>query len=326
MSLNNKNILVTGGTGSFGNAFVTYVLKNYRPKKIIIFSRDELKQSIMQVKFKHYKNIRFFIGDVRDFSRLDLACREVDIIVHAAALKQVPAAEYNPTEFINTNINGAKNLISAALKNKVDKILALSTDKAAAPINLYGATKLVSDKLFIAANNYSGRQRIRFSIVRYGNVVDSRGSVIPLFKEIIQNKGKIFPITNPESTRFLITLNEGVKFVIQSLTLMNGREIFIPKMKSFKIISLAKTLLKTCKFKIIGLRPGEKLHEILFSKDESNNVIEFKKYYVLLPSSMINQKTLINKFKEKGIKLKYGFDYSSKNTSNDKFLKDKISP
>ena len=321
MTLNNKTILITGGTGSFGNAFVSHLLKNYQLKKIIIFSRDELKQSIMQDKFKDCKNLRYFLGDVRDYPRLDLACRGVEIIVHAAALKQVPAAEYNPTEFVQTNIDGAKNVIKAALNNKVKKTIAISTDKAAAPINLYGATKLVSDKLFIAANNYSGHEEINFSVVRYGNVANSRGSVIPLFKDIIKSGTKILPITHPDSTRFLITLEEGVKFVIHSIMNMNGREIFIPKIKSFKITLIAKTLLKSCKFKIIGLRPGEKLHEILFSEDESKNVIEFKKYYLLLPNSIIDKKKLKNKFKEKGKRLDYGFNYSSKNTSSEKFIK-----
>lgn len=321
MTLNNKTILITGGTGSFGNAFVSHLLKNYQLKKIIIFSRDELKQSIMQVKFKDFKNLRYFLGDVRDYPRLDLACRGVDIIVHAAALKQVPAAEYNPTEFVQTNIDGAKNVIKAALNNKVKKTIAISTDKAAAPINLYGATKLVSDKLFIAANNYSGHEKINFSVVRYGNVANSRGSVIPLFKDIIKSGVKVLPITHPDSTRFLIKLEEGVKFVIHSIMIMNGREIFIPKIKSFKITLLAKTLLKSCKFKIIGLRPGEKLHEILFSEDESVNVIEFKKYYLLLPNSTIDKKNLKNKFNEKGKRLDYGFNYSSKNTSSEKFIK-----
>jgi UDP-N-acetylglucosamine 4,6-dehydratase len=279
----------------------------------------------MQNKFNNYKNLRYFLGDVRDYSRLDLACREVDIIVHAAALKQVPAAEYNPTEFIQTNIDGAKNIIKAALSNKVKKTIALSTDKAAAPINLYGATKLVSDKLFIAANNYSGLEKINFSVVRYGNVLNSRGSVIPLFKDIIKTGTKVLPLTHTDCTRFLITLDEGVKFVIHSIKIMNGREIFIPKIKSFKVTSIAKSLLKSCKFKIIGLRPGEKLHEILFTEDESKNVIEFNKYYVLLPSSIIDKKNMKNKLNEKGKRLDYGFNYTSKTTSNDKYIKKLIS-
>ena len=325
MSLKNKNILITGGTGSFGNAFIDYILK-HDAKRIIVFSRDELKQSIMQEKYNKIKNIRYFLGDIRDYDRLDLACRNVDILIHAAALKQVPAAEYNPTECIETNINGAKNIIKAALKNKIKKTIALSTDKAVAPINLYGATKLVSDKLFIAANNYSGNQPIKFSVVRYGNVIDSRGSVIPYFKKLIQEGETTLPITHPDSTRFLITLISGVKFVIKSLERMNGGEIFIPKINSYKVTSIAKEIFSNCKFKIIGLRPGEKIHELLFSKDDSENIVEFKDYYALKSSIGLpgNNNFLKSKIGEKGSKIKNRIDYSSDKTTDTKFLKNML--
>ena len=320
--LKNKIILITGGTGSFGNAFIDHSLK-YKPKKIIVFSRDELKQSVMQQKYAKQKNLRFFLGDIRDYERLDLACRNVDIVIHAAALKQVPAAEYNPTECVETNINGAKNLIRAALKNKVSKIIALSTDKAAAPINLYGATKLVSDKLFIAANNLSGDQPVRFSVVRYGNVANSRGSVIPYFRKLILEGKRIIPITHIDATRFLITLEDGVKFVNECLQRMDGGEIFIPKINSFKITSLAEFLMPNCKFKIVGLRPGEKIHEVLFSIDDSENVIEYKNYYLLRPNIKLPRNNLFlkNELGEKGIKIKKRFEYSSAITGDLKLLK-----
>ena len=283
--LNNKTILITGGTGSFGKKFTSYVFKNFKPKKIIIYSRDELKQHemISEEQFKKKKNIRFFIGDVRDSERLKIAFRSVDIVIHAAALKQVPTAEYNPTECIKTNIYGAENVIKAAMECNVKKIVALSTDKAVNPVNLYGATKLASDKLFVAANNLAGSQNTIFSVVRYGNVVGSRGSVIPFFKKLIQSKEKYLPVTHSDMTRFWISLEQGVKFVIQSLRLMKGGEIFVPKIPSIKIVDLAKAMGPRQKIKIIGIRSGEKLHESLISQEESQNLIEKKKYYIILP-------------------------------------------
>ena len=285
--LNYKTILLTGGTGSFGQKFVEECLKSYKPKKIIIFSRDELKQYDMQKKFPGNKttNIRYLIGDIRDSERLKMAIRNVDIVVHAAALKHVPVAEYNPFEAIKTNILGAQNLIEACLDvgSKVTRVIALSTDKAAAPINLYGTTKLASDKLFISANNIKGKQDIKFSVVRYGNVMGSRGSVIPYF---LSCKNKPFVnITDTRMTRFNITLEEGVRFVIFSLKNMWGGELFIPKIPSYKITDLAKAISPKSKHKIIGIRPGEKLHEEMITETDSLNAAEFKKYYVILPDS-----------------------------------------
>ena len=266
MNLNNKSILVTGGTGSFGKKFIINLLNKYKPKKIIIFSRDELKQSEMcnQKEFKKFdKVLRYFIGDVREYDRLKYAFSSIDIVVHAAALKQVPAAEYNPFEFIKTNIIGAENVIKASLENKVEKVIALSTDKASSPINLYGATKLCSDKLFIAANNYSGNKKTKFSVVRYGNVMGSRGSVIPIF---LENKEKnVMPVTDLNMTRFNITLEEGISFVIKCINLMSGGELFIPKIPSFKLQDVVKAIAPNAKIKLIGIRPGEKRHEEMIS-------------------------------------------------------------
>jgi UDP-N-acetylglucosamine 4,6-dehydratase len=282
----NKNILVTGGTGSFGTEFVKSLIKKYKPKKIIVYSRDEMKQYQMSqdADFKKISYLRFFLGDVRDLDRMNLALRNVDYIVHAAALKQVPAAEYNPTEFIKTNIYGAENIIKASLNQKVSKVIALSTDKATNPINLYGATKLVSDKLFVAANRYSGERKTIFSVVRYGNVAGSRGSVVPFFLDIKKKNNNYFPITDIRMTRFWITLEEGVNFVIESLKMMKGGEIFIPKLKTFKILDLAKAIDAKKKIRIIGMRAGEKIHEILCSSDESQNIVEYKNFYILKPS------------------------------------------
>ena len=284
--LNNKTILITGGTGSFGKKFIEKVIKNYKPKKLIIFSRDELKQFELQKTYPEskFKYLRYFIGDVRDYDRLKIATKSVDIIIHAAALKQVPAAEYNPMECIKTNVNGADNVIKCALENNVHKVLALSTDKAASPVNLYGASKLLSDKLFISSNNLTGKERTLFSVVRYGNVVGSRGSVLPLFKDLLSNKAKELPITDERMTRFWITLDQGVNFVINSLNEMKGGEIFVPKMLSIYIKDLAKALSPKIKLKKIGIRPGEKLHESMWSIYESSNVLEFKDYYVIKPS------------------------------------------
>lgn len=296
---NNKSILITGGTGSFGKKFAEIFLKKYNPKRLVIFSRDELKQhEISSLNFikKNIKKVRFFIGDVRDYDRLKVAFRDIDYVIHAAALKQVPAAEYNPTECIRTNIYGAENVIRAALDNKIKKVIALSTDKAVNPINLYGATKLASDKLFIAANNISGNQNTIFSIVRYGNVVGSRGSVVPVFKSLIEKKSKYLTITHPNMTRFWITLEQGVEFVLNSFKMMKGGEIFVPKIPSVKIIDLAKSMAPQKKIKIIGIRQGEKIHELLISKEESRNIIERKNYYIILNSKL---KDLKNKTKKK---------------------------
>jgi len=311
--LKNKNILVTGGTGSFGKEFCSYLLKYHSPKKLIIYSRDELKQFELK-KTMDSKVLRFFIGDIRDLPRFNQACSNVDIIVHAAALKQVTAAEYNPFEFVKTNILGAQNIIEAAINNNIKKVIALSTDKAVSPINLYGATKLASDKLFIAANNTVGNKKISFSVVRYGNVVNSRGSFFP---EIKNNISKKINITNKDMTRFFITLENSVKFVDDCLNTMVGGEIFIPKINSFKIVDLVKKLSPKSKLNFIGIRPGEKIHELLFSKDDSLNVIEFKKYYIIKPSINMTKKVNYhtNNKKEVGKQLEKNCEYSSENFS-----------
>jgi len=277
-----KTVLVTGGTGSFGRAFAKYVLDNCGPEKLIIFSRDELKQYDMQQQFSLYKNIRFFIGDVRDKQRLSMALRGVDYVIHAAALKQVPLMEYNPAEAIKTNIIGAMNLIEAAIENKIKKVIALSTDKACNPVNLYGATKLCSDKLFVAGNSYSGENGVKFSIVRYGNVVGSRGSVVPLF---LQKKPEgVLPITDRRMTRFWITIEQAVKFVVMVFEKMNGGEIFVPKIPSMNIMDLAQAIAPECRTEVVGIRPGEKLHEIMISENDARNTKELRDCYVILPS------------------------------------------
>tara|TARA_Y100000816_G_scaffold285258_1_gene264669 strand:+ start:1317 stop:2339 length:1023 start_codon:yes stop_codon:yes gene_type:complete len=315
---NNKSILITGGTGSFGKECVENLLSNYKCKRIIIFSRDELKQYEMSQKLSplKYPNLRYFIGDVRDYNRLIIALREVDYVIHAAALKQVPAAEYNPLEYIKTNINGAENVIRAAIECKVKKVIALSTDKAANPINLYGATKLVSDKLFVSANNIVGNQNISFSIVRYGNVFGSRGSIIPLFLDLIKKKSKYLFITDKEMTRFWITLDQGVKFVLYSMKEMSGGEIFVPKLPSIKIVDIVKAMSATAKIKYIGIRPGEKLHEVMCPVDESHLTVEFKKYFVIKPTISFDDrgsKFHTNKSGEKGKLVPKNFEYNSKN-------------
>ena len=316
---NNKNILVTGGTGSFGQEFVTTLCKNFNFKKLVIFSRDELKQYEMSKKFNN-KRLRFLLGDVRDLERVKFALKNIDFVIHAAALKQVPKAEYNPSEYIKTNIIGAENIIKAAIENNVKKVLSLSTDKAASPINLYGATKLVSDKLFTSANNMVGNQNIIFSTVRYGNVLNSRGSVVPFFKELIAKK-KFLPITHPKASRFFLSLKEGVNFVLQSLKLMKGGEIFVPKIPSFYIMDLAHCLYNKNKTQIIGLRPGEKVNEVLISKDELN-VYDFKSFYVVAPSIILDKSINYASYKNtKGRKLDINFEYSSNLNKN--FLKEK---
>lgn len=282
--LNNKTILITGGTGSFGHHFVDYVLKHYSPKKIIIYSRDEYKQFIMSGQYKEYNDIlRFFIGDVRDEDRLRRAMNGVDYVIHAAALKQVPACEYNPIEAIKTNVNGAISVINACLDTGVEKVVALSTDKAVNPINLYGGTKLVSDKLFTAANAYSGANGTIFSVVRYGNVAGSRGSVIPFFKKIIENGGHELPITDYRMTRFWISLEQGVKLVIKALEESNGGETFISKIPSFKITDLAQAMLPGCEMPEVGIREGEKLHEIMVTREDSLHTYEYDKHYIIYP-------------------------------------------
>lgn len=282
--LNNKTILVTGGTGSFGHHFVDYVFKHYSPKKVIIYSRDEFKQFIMENDYKaHRDKLRFFIGDVRDESRLCMAMHGVDYVIHAAALKQVPACEYNPNEAIKTNVNGAMNVISSALAANVKKVVALSTDKAVNPVNLYGGTKLVSDKLFTAANAYSGKDGTKFSVVRYGNVAGSRGSVIPFFQKIIDNGGTELPITDYRMTRFWISLEEGVKLVIKALEESRGGETFISKIPSFKVTDLAEAMLPGCKMPEVGIREGEKLHEIMITREDSLHTYEYEKHYIVYP-------------------------------------------
>ena len=319
----NKSIMVTGGTGSFGKQFVKQILKKFSPKKIIVFSRDELKQWEMSTTFTstEEKKISYFIGDVRDLDRLKRAMDGVDIVVHAAALKQVPSAEYNPFEVIKTNIIGAQNIIDASLANRVSKVIALSTDKASSPTNLYGATKLTSDKLFTSANNYKGWKEISFSVVRYGNVMGSRGSVIPLFKSLLEKKQKI-TITHKKMTRFNITLEEGVDFVIKSIQRMQGGEIFVTKLPSYKILDLVNAMDPNCDYEFTSIRPGEKIDEEMISIHDSINTLEFEGHFVICPMSSYN-KFKISKYKDKltgkkGIQTKEGFSYNS--GTNEKFL------
>ena len=317
MDLNNKSILITGGTGSFGNAFINRVLKKYpRIKKLVVFSRDELKQDLMRDKFseKKYPNLRYFLGDVRDYQRLTRALDDINIVIHAAALKQVPAAEYNPIEFIKTNVIGAQNIIEACIEKKVEKVIALSTDKAAAPINLYGATKLCSDKLFVAANTYAGRGS--YAVVRYGNVMGSRGSIIPKFIESAR-KGQL-NITDGSMTRFNITLEDSVDMVLYTIKNSIGGEIFVPKIPSYNLTDLAVAIGPTCKIKYIGVRPGEKIHEEMITASDSYTTFDIGKYYLILPSG--NQK-IFDFYKKKGKikKVEKGFNYSSSN--NKSFLK-----
>ena len=322
---NNKTIMITGGTGSFGKHFVKKTLDLYKPKKLIVYSRDELKQFEMQKDFNK-PCMRYFLGDVRDSNRLTQAMNQVDFVIHAAALKQVPAAEYNPMECIKTNIHGAENVIDAAIKNSVEKVIALSTDKAANPINLYGATKLASDKLFVSANNIVGEKLTRFSVVRYGNVAGSRGSVVPLFKKLAKEGKKKIPITHKAMTRFWITLDMGVDFVLKSFQRMHGGEIFVPKLPSVKLLDIAEAYARNMEIKEVGIRPGEKVHETMCPSDDSHLTIEFEDHYVIKPS--INffdddydyQTNLIG---EKGSYVKEGFEYNS-GTNNDFLSIEKI--
>ncbi len=314
---NGKKILITGGTGSFGKKAVKMILSLYKPQKLIIFSRDELKQSEMAQRFPRtqHPSIRFFIGDVRDQSRLEEAFRGIDYVIHAAALKQVPACEYNPIEAVMTNVMGAQNVIRSAIRQNVKKVVALSTDKAANPVNLYGATKLCSDKLFIAGNSMSGESGTRFSVVRYGNVVGSRGSVIPLFLKL-KDQGEL-PITDDRMTRFSLTLHEGVELVLESFDKMHGGEVFVPKIPSYKILDVAKAIAPNAKIKVIGIRPGEKLHELMIPEDEARHTLEFDRYFVIQPD--FPWWTVSDKLKDDGAKhCPDGFSYRS--NTNDKWL------
>ena len=321
---NGKNILITGGTGSFGKMFTKVILQKYKPNKIIIYSRDEQKHFQMAQEFTD-PVMRFFVGDVRDFKRLKKAMNEVDFVVHAAAMKHVHIAEYNPMECINTNIHGAEFVIDAAIDSGVEKVIALSTDKAANPINLYGATKLASDKLFVAANNIVGKKHTRFSVVRYGNVIGSNGSVIPYFKKLL-SQGKKLTITDERMTRFLITLEQGVDFVIDSFYRMHGGEIFVPKIPSMKMTELANAMSKNEPYEVIGIRAGEKLHEVMITKEDSLRTLEFENHYVIKPTIKFTGNVDFKKdaLGDVGKSVEDGFEYSSdKNDwwlSKDEFL------
>ena len=311
---NNKTIMITGGTGSFGKHFIKKILDLYKPKKLIVYSRDELKQYEMQKDFND-SCMRYFLGDVRDSNRLTQTMSQVDFVVNAAALKHVPAAEYNPMECIKTNIHGAENVIEAAISNSVEKVIALSTYKAASPINLYGATKLASYKLFVAANNIVGERPTKFSVVRYGNVVGSRGSVVPFFKQLAEEKKKKIPITHKDMTRFWITLDMGVDFVWKSFQRMLGGEIFVPKLPSVRIMDVAKAYAPNLELEEVGIRPGEKLHEVMCPSDDSHLTLEFEDYFLIEPTINffdipLNYKT--NHLGEKGEYVDYGFEYNSR--------------
>jgi UDP-N-acetylglucosamine 4,6-dehydratase len=313
-----KSILITGGTGSFGRQFVRTILSRFEPRRVVVYSRDELKQFEMQQEYGS-PVMRYFIGDVRDGDRLSQAMHDIDIVIHAAALKQVPAAEYNPMECIKTNIHGAQNVIHAALENDVGRVIALSTDKAANPINLYGATKLVSDKLFVAGNNMAGGHPTRFSVVRYGNVVGSRGSVVPYFKKLIAEGAKDLPITDAAMTRFWITLQQGVDFVLANLARMHGGEIFVPRIPSVRITELAQALAPELPTRVVGIRPGEKLHEIMCPADDSHLTLEFEDHFVICPSIKFHNADTdytINGRGEKAAPVARGFEYNSGTNPN----------
>jgi UDP-N-acetylglucosamine 4,6-dehydratase len=314
---NEKSVLITGGTGSFGKQYVKTMLELYRPKKLIVYSRDELKQYEMEQQYND-PCMRYFIGDVRDHERLTQAMNGVDLVIHAAALKQVPAAEYNPMECIKTNIYGAENVIRAALTNNVEKVIALSTDKAANPINLYGATKLASDKLFVAANNIAGGHRTRFAAVRYGNVVGSRGSVVPFFRTRIAEGADCLPITDPRMTRFWITLQQGVDFVLKNFERMHGGEIFVPKIPSVRMVDLARAMAPNLSHKIIGIRPGEKLHETMCPADDSHLTLEFADHFVIKPTIQFSRAAdfTLNQLGENGRPVEQGFEYQSGRNSH----------
>ncbi|GLR70778.1 UDP-N-acetylglucosamine 4,6-dehydratase (inverting) [Agaribacter marinus] len=309
----NKSILLTGGTGSFGKRFISHILAHYKPSRLIVFSRDELKQFEMQQQFNH-PSLRYFLGDVRDKERLLTATKNVDFVVHAAALKQVPAAEYNPNECIKTNINGAQNVIDACIANDVSKVIALSTDKAANPVNLYGATKLASDKLFVAANNIAGAHGPRFAVVRYGNVVGSRGSVVPFFRKLIADGVTQLPVTHTEMTRFWITLDDGVSFVVKNFARMQGGEIFVPKIPSIHILDLVEAMSGTREHECVGIRPGEKLHEIMVPEEMAHHSVEFDDHFVITPAITFfdtNVNYQQNKLLETGRSVSEKFEYHS---------------
>lgn len=317
---NDKSILITGGTGSFGHRYVQTILQRYKPARVVVFSRDELKQYEMQQRFDA-DCMRYFIGDVRDPDRLMQAMRGVDYVIHAAALKQVPAAEYNPMECIKTNVHGAENVIRAAIENGVHKVIALSTDKAANPINLYGATKLASDKLFVAANNMVGTKQTRFAVVRYGNVVGSRGSVVPLFERLVREGAKSLPITDPRMTRFWISLQQGVDFVLENFSRMRGGEIFVPKIPSVRVTDLAEAMAPGLATDTVGIRPGEKLHEIMCPSDDSHLTLEFPRHYVIRPTIRfynVDMDYAKDGLGHEGKPVPEGFEYNSGN--NQRFL------
>ncbi|CAN5355578.1 UDP-N-acetylglucosamine 4,6-dehydratase (inverting) [soil metagenome] len=315
-----KSVLITGGTGSFGRKYVELLLEQYKPRRLIVFSRDELKQYEMAQEF-HVPCMRYFIGDVRDGPRLVQAMEDVDLVIHAAALKQVPAGEYNPMESIKTNVHGAENVIHAALANEVDRVVALSTDKAANPINLYGASKLVSDKLFVAANNIAGKRRTRFAVARYGNVVGSRGSVVPFFRKLIASGCDHLPITDERMTRFWITLQQGVEFVLRNFERMRGGEIFVPKIPSVRIVDVAQAMAPNLPRKVIGIRPGEKVHEIMCPADDSHLTLEFDDHFVIRPTITFAARRndfVTNRLGEEGRPVTEGFEYNS--GGNSRFL------
>jgi UDP-N-acetylglucosamine 4,6-dehydratase len=318
VDLANAGILITGGTGSFGRQMVRTLLARHKLRRLVVFSRDELKQYDMAQEFPPDKHrcLRYFIGDVRDPGRLEMALRDIDFVIHAAALKQVPTAEYNPFECINTNVYGAENIVRAALRNDVKKVVALSTDKAASPINLYGASKLASDKIFVAANNLSGSQRILFSVVRYGNVVGSRGSVIPFFQKLVREKAPDLPITDPRMTRFAITLQQGVDFVLSSLAMMHGGEIFVPKIPTMRIVDLAHAMAPDMPHRVVGIRPGEKLHEVMITEDDARTTLEGADRYVVEPAFATRRREGLSG--EKLHRVQEDFRYGS--DSNTEFL------
>ncbi len=317
-----KSYLITGGTGSFGSAFAQNLLENRLTSRLVIFSRDEYKQFKLKKKLENlgFTNTRFFLGDIRDFDRLKSAFRNIDIVIHAAALKQVPSAEYNPFEYVKTNIVGAENIVNASIESNVEKVIALSTDKAVNPINLYGATKLASDKIFVSGNNLAGKIRTRFSVVRYGNVINSRGSVIPFFLELLKKKSKHLPITDKKMTRFFISIDQAVNFVQYCLKIMIGGEIFIPKIPSIRIINLAKAMSKSAKHEIIGIRPGEKIHEIMITQDDSLNTFDIGDCYVIEPPRIFwakDRKDPLRRFSKKSVKkVNKSFYYSSDTNSH----------
>lgn len=317
--LNDKSIMITGGTGSFGQKLIRTILARYKPRRVIVFSRDELKQFDMSQEF-NAPCMRYFLGDVRDAARLRQAMRDVDYVVHAAALKQVPAAEYNPTEFIRTNVSGAEHVIAAAIENGIEKVIALSTDKASSPINLYGATKLLSDKLFVAANNIVGTHRTRFAVVRYGNVVGSRGSVVPFFQRLISQGATELPVTDPRMTRFWLKLQVGVDFVLKNFQRMQRGEIFVPKIPSVRILDLVEAMAPGMAYRVVGIRPGEKLHETMISRDDSTHTYEFDDHFVIAPTlQMVDPSEFSsNGLGEKSKPVDEGFKYASE--TNPQFL------